>query len=240
VIALVLALLCSPLQAETVTVAVAANLLPTAEKLVAGYGAVSDDTVNLAHGSTGRLYAQIRAGAPFDIFLSADAARPALLAEQGLGGDPRAYALGRAVLVAVPGILQGDLAETLKGRRLAIADAAVAPYGLAAEQALGALGVDLSLSNLITGDSVGQVAGFVVTGNVDAAVIALSQLPQVLAQRPLEHRVLDSALHDPIRQDGLLLNRGADNPAAVAFWQWLAGDDASAILRGDGYEVPAR
>ena len=237
---LLLALMVGPLRAETVTVAVAANLLPSAQTLVAAYGAVSGDTVQLAHGSTGRLYAQIVAGAPFDIFLSADAERPARLMAEGLGRDVRTYALGRIVLVAVAGIVHGDLAQTLKGRRLAIADAAVAPYGRAAEQALAGMGVEIDRTRLITGDSVGQVAGFVATGNVDAAVIALSQLPLVLGERALEHMIFDPSLHDPIRQDGMLLKRGAENPAAVAFWEWLAGDAAAAILRDAGYEVPTR
>ena len=235
-LALFLALFCTVVRAETVTVAVAANMLPTAVKLVAAHGADAD--ILLAHGSTGRLYAQIVAGAPFDIFLSADAERPARLEAEGMAAQRRTYALGRIVIVAVPGILNGDPAQTLKGRRLAIADAAVAPYGLAAEQALGALGVDLAQTTLITGDSVGQVAGFIATGNVDAAVIAASQLPQVLAERPFEHRSLDAALHDPIRQDAVLLPRGAENPTAVAFWQWLAGPEAATILRASGYEVP--
>ena len=223
------------LRADGVTIAVASNVLPTAQKLVAAYGG----DVQVAHGSTGRLYAQIRAGAPFDIFLSADAARPALLETQGRSAERRTYALGRIVLIGRPEIVKGDLAVTLQGRRLAIADAALAPYGLAAEQALAGLSVDLDETTLITGDSIGQVAGFVATGNVEAAVIAVSLLPQVLAQRPLDHRVIPSDLHDPIRQDGVLLPRGAQNPSAQAFWDWLKSPAATAIFTDAGYEVPA-
>ncbi|WP_164512220.1 molybdate ABC transporter substrate-binding protein [Oceaniglobus ichthyenteri] len=222
-------------RADGVTVAVAANLLPTAQNLAAAHGG----DIRIAHGSTGRLYAQIRAGAPFDIFLAADVARPARLEDEGFTAARRTYALGRLVLVATDEILDGDLPQTLIGRRLAIADAALAPYGLAAEQALAQLGVDLAKTTLITGDSIGQVAGFAATGNVDAAMIALSLLPQVLEQRAMAHHNISDALHDPIRQDAVLLLRGAKSNAARSFWDWLQTPAATAILEAAGYTVPA-
>ncbi|WP_226782228.1 molybdate ABC transporter substrate-binding protein [Oceaniglobus trochenteri] len=223
-------------RAETVTVAVAANLLSTAQGLVAAYEADHPHRVELVHGSTGKLYAQIRAGAPFDIFLAADAERPELLEQEGLTAARRAYALGLIALVTAPGLAND--AATLDSVRLSIADPKVAPYGRAAEQALRHLGVDTGTARLILGESVGQVAVFFATGNVDAAVISVSQLAQVRAERALDVHAIDQATFDPIRQEGVLLARSGDSPAAQSFWGWLESPVALAILDKAGYGRP--
>lgn len=223
---------------DRATLAVAANMLPTARVLVAAFTAETQQEIVVVQGSTGRLYAQIVAGAPFDIFLAADAERPALLEQAGLTLARRSYALGRLIVVAAPGLLDGDLAGALRGQRVALADPALAPYGIAAMQALTALGVTPEVPDLVLGDSVGQVAGFFATGNVDLAFVALSQLPNLQAKRTLDHVAIDDALHDPIVQDGVLLVRGGDSPAARAFWDWLASPTVAGVLRDAGYGVP--
>jgi molybdate transport system substrate-binding protein len=223
-----------PALAGEATIAVAANFLSTAEKLAALYEYQSGDVIVLAHGSTGRLYAQIRNGAPYDLFLAADDVRPEALEQAGVAAERAPYALGRLALVSREAV-GADLAGALRGRRIAIADPAVAPYGEAALEAIEAIGLAASEVDLVYGDSVGQVAALFATGNVDLALLAQSQVPFLgadISARDLE------GLYAPIRQDAVLLTRAADNPAAAGFFAYLLGDESAATIRADGYGVP--
>ena len=225
-------------RAGDVTLAVAANLLPTAQKMVAAFEADGAHDVTLVHGSTGRLYAQIVSGAPFDVFLAADADRPRRLEADGFAAQRRGYALGRLALVG-HGPLDGPLGPILAGKRVAIADPAVAPYGAAAMDVFAHADIAPDGLRLLTGESIGQVAQYVATGNAQAAFLAVSLVPQVLARRDLSVRPLPADWHRPILQEAVLLTRAVDNAAAVALWDWLASDAAAAILVADGYDVPA-
>ncbi len=217
--------------AEEATVAVAANFLTTAETLAAAYEAATGDRIVLAHGSTGRLYAQIVNGAPFDVFLAADAARPAALEEAGRSAARETYALGQLVLVAR--IPLDDPAKSMAGRTVALADPAVAPYGAAAAEVLERLGA--TPGALVYGDSVGQVAALFTTGNAEMAFLAASQLP-LLGEDIQTARF--EGLYTPIVQDAVLLDRGAENPAARGFFDYLAGPAAAEVIRAAGYGVP--
>lgn len=237
---LVLALLTGPARAEQITVAVAANFLTTARDIAAVFEAETGHEVQLVHGSTGKLFAQIRAGAPFDLFLSADAERPALLVAAGLvaPGDTMAYAIGRLALVhgerTVPGTLDEILARP--DLRIAIADPAVAPYGAAARTVLrGHRGGDWD-AGLVYGESVGQAFSFIATGNTDIGLVALAQA----LTYPDEIWVMEipDEMHDPLRQDAAILSRGAGKPAARAFFEFLDAPFARAILAEAGYELP--
>lgn len=223
-------------QAEEMTLAVASNFLTTAAKLEAAFEAETGHEVTIAHGSTGQLYAQISLGAPFDIFLSADADRPARLAEEGRAQAVKPYALGRLVLVSRAPVSRDDAAGALAGRTVALADPTVAPYGLAATRAMEVLSLDTATFRPVLVANVGQVASVFATGNADAAFVAAAQValldaPHVL---PLEGAIAD------VEQAAALLNQSADNPAAQAFWAWLDSDAARAEIAAAGYGLPGR
>ncbi len=218
-------------RAEEATVAVAANFLTTAETLAAAYEAATGDRIVLAHGSTGRLYAQIANGAPFDVFLAADAARPAALEEAGRSAARQTYALGQLVLVARTPL--DDPAEAMTGRTVALADPAVAPYGVAAVEVLQRIGA--TPGALVHGDSVGQVAALFTTGNAEMAFLAASQLP--LLGDDIQAARFDG-LYAPIVQDAVLLDRGTENAVARGFFDYLAGPAAAEMIRAAGYGVP--
>lgn len=222
------------------TVAVAANFLTTAERLAQVYSEQSGHEIALVHGSTGKLYAQIVSGAPFDVFLSADSLRPDRLQSEGrvASGGVVTYAEGRLALV-LRGVMQPvsvDAYLSDSSRRLAIADPAVAPYGLAAQQVLQAVRGDGWATNVVFGESVGQALAFVATGNAPAGLLALPQARELTDAFTLA--AVPDDRHGPIRQDAALLRRGADNPAATGFFAFLRSGTAQAIIRDAGYGVP--
>ena len=226
--------------AERITVAVAANFLTTAQDISAAFEAETGHDVVLAHGSTGKLYAQIVNGAPYDLFLSADQLRPVRLAEQDwvAEGGLKPYALGRLVLACRPSLAAGALEEILTrpGLRLAIADPAVAPYGVAAASVLRRMREGNWARGLVFGESVGQAFAFVATGNADAALIGLAQAQSLNGGG--QQLLVPESLHPPIRQDAVLLIRAADSEAAWAFYEFLGSGVASRILNAAGYGVP--
>lgn len=229
-----LLVLARPAVAGEVTVAVASNFLTTAQEIAARFEEATGHEVTLAHGSTGQIYAQIEAGAPFDVFLSADAQRPGLLDAAGLAAEVRTYALGRLVLISKEAVTREDAAEAFVGRTAALADPTVAPYGLAATAAMERLKLDTATFRPVLVANVGQVATIFATGNADFAFVSAAQLPQIRAPHALD---LDG-LHPPIVQDAALLRRAAGNEAAVAFWTWLFADDSRALIAAAGYALP--
>lgn len=221
-----------------VTVAVATNILEPARRIADAFEAATDHRVRLISGSTGNLYAQIRFGAPYDIFLAADQLRPELLFDEGrLAEPPRTYARGRLVFwTGEAGVTQADLARPPL-RRLAMADPAVAPYGLAARQTLDALGLGPAFADgIVLGENVGQAFAFVATGNADGGLLAHSLILSANNRQSRDVWLVPQELHDPILQDGALMQRAATSPAARAFWRYLRGEEAIAIIRSFGYE----
>jgi molybdate transport system substrate-binding protein len=225
-------------------VAVATNFLEPLEKLAPIFAERTGHSIKYSSGSTGQSYSQIKAGAPFDVFLSADEAHPRLLESEGFGvpGTRFTYAVGRLALWSADQRRIGtDGAAALRAgdfRRLAIANPKVAPYGAAARQVLLALGLWSELAGkLVQGQNIGQTFQFVATRNAELGFVALSQ---VLSPRNAErgsHWVAPSALHEPIRQDALLLGRSRDNAAARAFLDFLRGREAVAVIVAYGYAV---
>lgn len=230
---LVLALV-RPLWAGEVTVAVASNFLTTAEKLARAFHEDTGHMVTLTHGSTGALYAQIVAGAPYDVFLSADAQRPDQLWRDGLAFDKKTYAIGRLVLVSRAEVTQKTAPEAFAGRRVALADPIVAPYGHAAVRAMEKLRVDTGTFTPLLVANVGQAAALFATGNADLAFVAAAQLERLDAPHALP---LDG-LHPPIRQDAVVLDRARENEAARAFWQFLSSKEARQVIEAAGYDLP--
>jgi molybdate transport system substrate-binding protein len=228
-----------PARAAQTNVAVAANFTDAAREIAAAFKAASGHDAVLSFGSTGTLAAQITQDAPFEVLLSADAERPARLVQDGFGvpGSTFTYAVGRLVLWSrTAGFVTGE--ETLKAgafAKLALANPAAAPYGAAAVEVLKALAVDAELApKIVQGNSIGQTFQFVSTGNAEVGFVALSQLA---GPEGGSRWTVPETLHTPIRQDAVLLTRGADSEAAKAFMVFLRGPEAGAIIERFGYGV---
>ncbi|KHJ54513.1 molybdate ABC transporter substrate-binding protein [Aureimonas altamirensis] len=226
-------------QAETVNVAVAANFTDAANEIAAAFADATEHDAVLSFGATGQFYAQITQGAPFQVFLAADDERPALAVQEGYGVDGTVftYAIGQLVLYAAEaGTVTG--AETLKEgnfQQIAIANPETAPYGAAAVETMKALNVYDSLtSKIVQGQNIAQTYQFVETGNAELGFVALGQVSQTDAG---SRWVVPQDLYQPIRQDAVLLKTGEDNPAALAFLDFLKGQEAGAIIQKYGYAI---
>ena len=228
--------------AEQVQVAVAANFVPPFKALSVEFEKQSGHTVEISAGSSGKFYAQIKNGAPFEVFLSADDERPKLLEDEGLGvkGSRFTYAIGRLVLWSQdPALVTGE--DTLKNgkfKHLAIANPKTAPYGTAAMQAMMKLGVWESLQpRLVMGENLGQTSGFLESGNAELGFLALSQvLDEKLKGKGSRWEVPES-LHEPIKQDAVLLVKGQNNPAAKALMDFMRSPEARAVIERYGYQL---
>ncbi len=217
--------------ADEVTVAVASNFLLTAEKIASAFEAETGHDVVLSNGSTGLLFAQISNGAPFDVFLSADEERPARLEADGRALATRPYAIGGLALLSTDPVTVETAAEDFVGKTAALADPTVAPYGRAATSAMERLGLDTAAFRPVMVANVGQVASVFATGNAQIAFVAVAQLDRVSAPHVLR---LDGIAPE-IRQGAALLS---DDPAARAFFDWLARPETEALIAADGYQVP--
>jgi molybdate transport system substrate-binding protein len=227
------------LAAET-QVAVAANFTEPAKEIAAAFKAATGHTATLSFGSSGQFYAQMAHGAPYEVFLSADADRPKKAEQDGLGvtGSRFTYAIGRLVLYSkTPGLVDGAGAVLKQGRfnKLSIADPAAAPYGVAAVQTMQKLGVaDAVKPKLVMGSSITQAYQFVDTGAAELGFVALSQVINVAGG---SRWLVPAADHAPIDQQAILLYTGKDNAAAKAFLTFLKGPQAVSIIKKYGYEV---
>ena len=230
-----------PLRAGEVHVAVAANFLAPLKQLAPQFERASGHTLVLSSGSTGKFYAQIRQGAPFDVLLAADDETPARLLREGEAVATRTYAVGRLALwSADPARIDGSDAVLRGGAyaRLAVANPRLAPYGAAAMQVLEKLGfAEQAKKRFVTGENIGQAHRFVASGNADIGFVALSQVWQDGRLSGGSAWLVPAALHDPIRQDAALLKRGAGNPAARALFDYLQTPQARAAIRGFGYDL---
>lgn len=239
---LLLALLAGHAHADT-QVAVAANFAAPAQKIAAEFEKQTGHKAIIATGSTGKFYAQIVNGAPFDILLSADDETPAKLEREGhaVAGSRYTYAIGKLVLWSAKPAIIDDKAEVLKRgsfNHLAIANPKVAPYGAAAVETMKALGVyDALQSKLVMGENIAQTHQFVATGNALLGFVALSQ---VLKDGKIEgsYWSVPEKLYTPIRQDAALLDKGKDNKAARAFLDFLKTNKAAKdIILSYGYSL---
>ena len=239
VLALALAALCvGPAFAADVQVAVAANFTQPAQEIAAAFEARTHSHVALSFGSSGQFYTQIAHGAPFEVFLSADADRPAQAEKEGLAvpGTRFTYAIGRLVLFSkTAGLVdgRGAVLKTGKFEKLAIADPALAPYGAAAVQTMTRLGVYDSLKpKLVSGTSINQAFQFVQSGAAELGFVAQSQ---VIGEAGGSRWLVPDADHGPIEQQAVLLKTGAADPAAKAFLAFLKGRDARKVIKRFGY-----
>ncbi len=237
-----LALACAPVaRAGEVHVAVATNFAKAARALGAAFTAETGHRAVLSDGSTGKLYAQIVSGAPFQVFLAADVERPRRLEAEGraVAGTRFAYAFGRLVLWSPdPARITGETALTSDDfRYLAIANPELAPYGAAARELLQQLDLwDRLQRRIVRGEDIGQAFQFVATGNAELGLVALSQV----SGRGGSQWIVPPDRYAPIEQQAVLLEPGRDDPAAHAFLEFLRGDAARAQIERAGYGVPAR
>lgn len=234
-----------PAQAASINVAVASNFINPAKQLATQFSDVSGHSVNLSSGSTGKLYTQIINGAPFDIFLAANAREPQRLEQQGqaVTATRVTYAIGRLVLwSADPQRVKADCATALKQtdfRKLAIANPRVAPYGKQAEHALITLGVYETVQpKLIMGENIGEAFRFVSSGNAELGIISLSQVKDPRNPFSGSHCVLAETLHQPLLQQTVMLQRARGNQAAREFIQFLQSAPARALIENYGYDLP--
>ena len=232
----------TPALAEQVLVAVAANFVPSFREVAMEFEKATGHNVQVAPGSTANFYAQIKNGAPFDVFFSADVERPKLLEDEGLGvkGSRFTYAIGRLVLWSPdPNLVKGE--DTLRSesfKHLAIANPKTAPYGVAAMQAMQKLGVWESVQpRLVLGENLGQTIGFIESGNAELGFLALSQVLDPKMKGKGGRWDVPINLHEPIQQDVVLLAKGKENPAAKALMDFMGGSQATAIIERYGYEL---
>lgn len=229
----------SAFAAET-QVAVAANFTEPAKEIAAAFQKATGNTAVLSFGSSGAFYTQMTRGAPFEVFLSADADRPKKAEQDGIGvpASRFTYAVGRLVLYsATPGLVDdaGAVLKTGKFAHLSIADPTAAPYGLAAVQTMQKLGVAEALaSKIVRGSSITQAYQFVATGAAELGFVAQAQVINVAGG---SRWLVPATLHQPIDQQAILLRTGVRNPAAAAFTKFLKGPEAIAIIKRYGYEV---
>ena len=241
---ILLMLMCQAAIAGEVNVAVAANFAAPAKQIAQLFEKETGNRVSLSTGATGKFYAQIREGAPFDVLLAADEKTPELLEQQGLAviSSSFVYAEGRLVLwSAKPGFVDDKGAVLGSGgdEKIAIADPKLAPYGRAAMEVLQNMGLMQKLgSRVVTGESIGQTYQFAASGNAELAFIALSQIMQNGRVSSGSWWLVSANLYHPIRQAAVELTSAKDKKAADAFLAFLKSREAAAIIESYGYGMP--
>lgn len=234
--------LSAPALAGEVQVAVAANFTAPMKIIAADFEKDTGHKAVLSFGATGKFYAQISNGAPFEVFLSADDETPKKLEQDGAGvkGSRFTYATGRLALwSAQPGLVDalGDVLKKRSFSKIAIAAPKLAPYGAAAVEVMTRLGVMAALEpKLVTGESIGQTFSFVSTGNAELGFVALSQVVEGGKIKSGSAWMVPENLHSPLRQDAVLLTPAKDSPAAIALMAFLKTDKAKAVIRSFGYQ----
>ncbi len=238
--ALVELVLGAPAVAADTQVAIAANFTQPAKEIAAAFAKATGHLAILSFGSSGAFYSQMTHGAPFEVFLSADADRPKKAEQEGVGvpGSRFTYAIGRLVLYSAnPTLVDAGGAVLKRGNfeKLSIADPIAAPYGVAAVQVMKRMGVYQAIApKIVKGTSITQAYDFIATGAAPLGFVALSQ---VINQPGGSRWVVPTNLHAPIDQQAILLWTGAKNPAAKAFLAFLKTNTAIAIIKRYGYEI---
>jgi len=228
--------------ADEVPVAVAANFTAPMQKIAADFEKDTGHKVLASFGATGKFYAQIRNGAPFEVLLAADDETPAkLVAENAaVSGSRFTYAIGKLVLwSAKPGIVD-EAGEVLKKggfEHIAVGNPKLAPYGAAGVETMKALGVyDALQTKIVTAENIGQTYQFVSSGNAELGFVALSQ---VLKDGKIEGSawIVPAKYYTQIRQDAVILDKGRGKPAAEALLEYLKGDKAKGVIKSYGYDL---
>jgi molybdate transport system substrate-binding protein len=229
-------------EAEEVKIAVAANFTDATREIAPLFEKATGHTARISYGSTGKLYAQIEHGAPFELFLAADTKRPIRAEREGLAvaGSRFVYAKGKLVLWSVKPDLFKNGEAFLKSDafdHLALANPKTAPYGLAAEQVMQHIGAfDKLIPRLVKGDSISQTFQFVATGNAEAGFVALAQIKGWEGEAGTLWAIPED-YYAPIEQAAVLLKKGESNPAATAYLDFLKSTAAREVIERYGYGV---
>lgn len=232
--------------AGEVQVAVAANFTAPVQAIAKQFEQDTGNKVLASFGATGQFYSQIKNGAPFEVFLAADDERPAKLEAEGgtVPGSRFTYAVGSLALWSAKADYVDDKGEVLKKNafnHLAIANPKAAPYGLAATQVMQKLGLaDTLKPKIVEGQSIGQTQQFVASGNAELGFVALSQVYKDGKLTSGSAWLVPGDLHDPIKQDAVILTKGKNNPVAAAFVDYLKGPKAAEIIKSYGYQLAGR
>ena len=229
-------------QADEVQVAVAANFSAAAQKIAAQFEHDTGHVVKLSFGATGKFYAQIESGAPFDVLLAADQATPGKLVTEGkaVPATLHTYAIGKLVLwSADPALVdaKGEVLKSDKWKHLSVADAKLAPYGQAAKETLAQLKLtDGVQARVVTAENIGQAYQFVQTGNAELGFVALGQVqPPDGSKAPGSMWLVPDNLYTPIRQDAVVIAATKVGKAATEFVDYLASDKARVVIKAYGY-----
>lgn len=233
-------------QADTITVAVAANFTKAIEQIGKEWSKETGNEVRFSFGPTGGLYSQINNGAPFDAFFAADTKRPELLVKEGKATDFRVYAQGKLALysTSLPVAKEHDqIIKAAKFNHIALANPKAAPYGAAAVEVLKKMGMYDSLDSqkkIATGESITATFQFVMTGNAELGFVAFSQLmdPQSPAHGKGEFWLVPQADYTPINQGAVLITSSKHEKAAKDFLNYMHGPVAKKIIESYGYAMP--
>jgi len=233
----------APAQANEVSVAVAANFTAPIQKIATEFEKDTGHKLVASFGSTGKFYAQIKGGAPFEVLLAADEETPTKLISEkaAVAGSQFTYAIGKLVLwSSKPGVVDGKGEVLAKGsyEHISLTNPKLAPYGVAGIEVMKALGAyDSQQGKIVMAENITQAYQFVSTGNAQLGFMALSQL---LKDGKIEGSswIVPARLYTPIRQNAVMLDKGRDKPAALAFIKYLKGDKSVAIIKSFGYELP--
>ncbi len=229
--------------ADEVQVAVAANFTAPMQQIALAFEKATSHKLVASYGATGKFYAQIKNGAPFEVLLSADDETPVKLAKENaaVSATQFTYAKGKIVLWSAKTALVDDKGDVLKRGgfdHLALTNPKLAPYGMAAIEAMKALGVHDALApTFVTGENLAQTYQFIKSGNALLGFIALSQVMKDGKIIEGSAWLVPTSLYQPIKQDVIVLDKGKDKPAATALMQFLKGDQARAIIQSYGYDL---
>jgi molybdate transport system substrate-binding protein len=230
-------------RADEVQVAVAANFTGPMQVIAVLFERDTGHKPNLSFGSTGKFYAQIANGAPFQVLLAADDETPAKLVKEGnaVAGTAFTYAIGKLVLWSADPKLVDAKGEILKKggfKHLALANPKAAPYGAAGMQVMSKLGVAESIKPLIVqGENISQTHQFISTGAAELGFVAYSQVIKNGAIGAGSGWLVPTNLYEPINQNAVILAKGKDKPAAVALMNYLKSEKALAVIKSFGYEL---
>lgn len=241
--ALALALI-SPAQAEKLTIAAAADLKFAMTEVVDKFRATRPgDQIEVIYGSSGKFFTQIKNGAPFDMYFSADIEYPRKLEKEGLTAGPtRPYAVGRIVLWSLkPELANTAMKDLPKAaiRKFAIANPQHAPYGLRGKEALQHQGVWAAMEpKLVMGENIAHTAQFIDTGAADAGIVALALVLSPAMKDKGAWTLIPDAWHEPLEQGFAITQRAAANPLAKDFSSYMASEPARVIMRRYGFVLP--
>jgi molybdate transport system substrate-binding protein len=230
--------------AEQINVAVASNFTAPMKAIVTAFEQQSEHRVKLSFGSSGKFFAQITHGAPFELFFSADQTKPKALEESGLivPGSRFTYAIGALALWSSnPTLLKNNAGALKQGQftKLALANPKLAPYGLAAVEVLEHLALtEHTKAKWVQGENIAQTYQFISTGNADIGFVAMSQIMQQGQINLGSSWLIPHELYSPIKQDAALLARGKNSPAAKALLTYIQSNQAKAIIESYGYTTP--